>query len=220
MKKTIVPVAAASALLLTSLASCSSSDPKFETTVSYNTYSLVVPLDENQKPYAEAGQFTFVIESYASTLQAATDGVTVNNVKYPFQTSTLQMNGNSGYAFSFVAPYIYETNFRIQSLKGVVTQYINNAYGLASTPTVNGYPDSSVACMIQYEINDVALVKTFQREAYYKGTTQTTFGEDTASSEDVVYRIVMDIKTGKATVVVYNAQFAPAMPKLDRKSVV
>lgn len=216
MKKNFFILAAGLPLLL---ASCTNNDdPTFERTVGYNVCNLIVPVDQSQKPYAQTGSFTFVTESYAGTVKVGSEGVSVNNTTYPIQTSNLPMASTNAFSFAFSTPLLYGegANYKIQDFSGQVTNVINSAnlLNLPPVPTVSGITDFGTACLINYEISNIALVKTFQREAYYTGITTSQFGSSSAESKDAVFRIILDVEKNKATAVIYNAQFAPMMPKL------
>lgn len=208
----------AASCLLVMMASCSSDDPVMQQSVGYNTVNLVMPLQEDAEAFVQNGSYTFVTESYSQTLNVATQGVTVNNRNYPFTSQSLSYSGMLP-NISFNAPYIYTDNIRFQGLNGLVTTavytpaYLNINNSVLSG--VAGISDFGVACLIQYEIPDVAMVKTIQREAYYAGNTDTTVsGGDPFSSKSAVFRVILDIEKQKATVVVYNAKFNSQMPSL------
>ncbi|MCM1291055.1 MAG: hypothetical protein NC201_01640 [Prevotella sp.] len=210
MKK-IIFLSGITCILAAALSSCSSDDPKFQTTVGYNVLNLVVPIDNSVKPYCQKGVFTLVTESYAGTVDVSCDGITLSGKTYKFNTGTIQMQGG-GYTIGFQAPYIYSPyGYKIQSLKGTISTLINGPqtfpFSLPAIPNIYGLSDFGVACLISYEIPEVAIVKTFQRESYYKGTNSTQSLAGSFSAPQMVCRTVLDIDKNKGTVVVYYAQF-------------
>lgn len=67
-----------------------------------------------------------------------------------------------------------------------------------------------------YNIDNKYIVKTFQRNTFFKGTTTTNYednnGEHNFSTEDIVYRICLNFdennQGGTATLIIYNAKFS------------
>lgn len=213
MKKSLLMIPAATLLLLTS---CANDDPTLVQTWGMNAYNIITPVGEDAEAYAQNGSYAFENDVYASTVKVGVNNLIINNVPYKFTTSALATTGN-GYAFQFSAPYIYlENGSQIQSFSGLVTSLINGPANLniESIPGISGVSDFGRACAVTFEIPGVANVASFPREAYYTGSTSTTYPGGENKSNDIAYRVILDMEKSKALMVIYGAKFAEAMPKL------
>ncbi|MBD5218450.1 MAG: hypothetical protein HDS73_08200 [Bacteroidales bacterium] len=215
MKKSILFASLCAGLILTA---CSTEDPVYTSTQGFNVANLILPINENEDPFVQTGTITFEVESYSQMLKVATSELIINNKNYSFNTQQMSYGITEYGGFSFAAPYVYDGDNRIQSLRGVVTYNINNPKSLgidSNISGVNGVADFGVACLVQYNIPDVAVVKTIQREAYYAGTVDTSVsGQDPFTSKSAIFRVILDLEKRNATVVVYNAKFNSQMPQL------
>lgn len=212
MKKTLLMIPAALMLLT----SCSNDDPTLIQTWGMNAYNLITPVDENAAAYVQNGSYTFENDVYNATVKVGVNNVTVNNQSYKFTTSELPTKG-SGYSFSFSTPYVYLDNgVQVQSLSGLVTSLVNGPANLKleSIPGISGVSDFGRACAVTFEISNVASVASFPREAYYTGKTDTTYPGGVSTSDDIVYRVILDMEKSKALMVIYGAKFAEGMPKM------
>ena len=71
---------------------------------------------------------------------------------------------------------------------------------------------------MSYEIGREYLVRTFWEDNVFSGTTNTTVNRNAAmgyQSDKPAYRVKLDMKKKKATVVLYNAKFNERMPEMN-----
>lgn len=74
------------------------------------------------------------------------------------------------------------------------------------------FPNYGDVVVAYYNIGQNYLIRTFQPETFYVGTTNTSYPymgqQQTYSTDDIYYQLSLDIKTNSATIYMYNAKFS------------
>lgn len=92
--------------------------------------------------------------------------------------------------------------------------------GLIQPDLTYSYPGGAMKTytVLDYKIGTAARVRTFWPDLVMKGETVTSVNGVSGSefkSDQIVYRVKMDVDKNTATLVIYNAQFNSQMPKMS-----
>ena len=214
MKKKFI--SAAFMLLGISLVGCDSKDEPAYEIFGDSVATLVVPSDASKATSAQNVQYTFEYTYGDKAMDFAIKGLKYDGVDYAFQAEGIQAN-NTDYF-----------NGKIQSFN--TSMMSNNAGGTpasnvsAKILTMLNFRPADVAPWIavkrqydiKYNVGDLFTARTFDSNAYYFGTTATTYIYNNEhkefTSEKPVYNVVLDVDNGTATVAIYNPVFAAEMP--------
>lgn len=195
-------------LLLLGLSACSDNDSKYSYTYNLNPINIITNVSDGTS-YASEGRYSFEL---TSTPSSNTGVITVSN---------LLINNSLQSFTTFEQPYktnLYFANFEnvetdnanVSDANFLLTPYFNYPAYFNIIPT---YQSSGDIVLAKYRYGDYE-VKTFQKNTFFVGTTETTYpfqGQNmSASSETIYYQLVIDIAENpqKATLIMYNAKFS------------
>ena len=220
-----------------------SCDKEVENNASFSssTYNYVVHLDGEGEPVIKKGYYTFVMDYETKKLSISTDMVdmgtdddvkfTTNEIKY--NTSVVNFNGGVGTVIygTELTPGTTTDGRELRNLRFELSPLYYEPPTITYTKDDTSplpQPDltyrkrttgrNGEAPKMLYQIGEDYMVYTFWPDLYYNGVTKTSvMGDDnsTFESQDVGYRLKFDIAKKKATVVLYNVQFNPQMPKME-----
>lgn len=113
-----------------------------------------------------------------------------------------------------------------QSITDFECLLTNNYYCYVRESDTNYIPDGAPLgqfLFASYKVDNIGTVHTFPRNAFYKGETTTDFTmggvQQTFSSGNALYQLIMDLSNREATLVIYNVQFAAQMPIQTRMEI-
>lgn len=218
MKKSLLFYSAVAVLLTTA---CSGNENKSEYNYNIPTLNYVSSTDGTSEPIISGSYYNYRMNMMNNTMEvAAKIGTTVNGTTQ-FTTSSIPFQP----LYFNIEGAVYEIVKSESFVAGKTDNGdpINDFYceltSLAHTPPIiAGLPEVSLPnikfTFMQYSIGSKYTVRTFWNDLTFTGTTSTSHPGGTFSSDKVMYRVVMNIKDGKATVILYNAKFAENMPEL------
>ncbi len=231
MKKILFLGTAVAALL--SMSSCMKDDDGNSSTRSalIPTYNLYTPLSGNDAPTVGLARYNFTTVYPDQTITISTDDMAIPGGKngsfksetLPFEQGQVVVDEVGSPTISFKGTDVSVSGSKVTSLNGLIT---HAAYA-PGEQEVPGYkrliPDAAMQyVLMQYVLDDAWQVRTFWPDMTFRGSTTTTFPDETNGSssyqnDEVFYRIVMqraadDALNGKADIIFYNAKFAPNMP--------
>ena len=219
MKKTGLFAFGALCLLTTA---CNPSDGETTTYNTFNTINHITDLSTGEVTTTN-GDYKFFYNFTNQNGYVSTENLVFDNATYSFRTDEatfLNYYFNSGGQIS-----------EFNNLQGLVSMGgmslpLKNAsigwttmfywYTEVSVPGINGVTSPQPYVTAYYEIGSEYAVRTFARDSYFMGTTQTSYvmgdAPKTYTNEDMIYRFVMDLKNNTADMVIYKARFAEEMP--------
>lgn len=233
MKKTFILGSAG--LLMFGLASCEKEkEATTSITISLDAYNLVTEsASQGGEPFVAKCRYYFGLEMPQNNITIGASSLLLpggstssfSTKPLPFTVSTVEVDGTGREKISFAAQSASGSGQSIENLTGMLTQAVNFPPFYNDEDYVPGYdwmyPINSLHyAYVQYVLGGDRLVRTFWPDATYTGTTVTEYpGMDAAfNSNTIQYRIILQEKdnalTGKADVVFYDAQFAPAAPAI------
>lgn len=203
------------------------------------TYNYVARLDGTVEPVIKKGSYDYSFDLSSGKVVISTnsleiaDGETTSFVTDPFQyfNSTVLgfeggvpvnvLNGTSQMPCTAKnGMEITRLHFQLSPVFYVppVISYTPDPTSTLPQPDLSYQGRAGDAPRMRYRLGSDYIVYTFWPDLYYKGTTQTSVmgvPDSNTSTMDIGYRIKFDIKKRKATVVMYDVQFNPKMPKMD-----
>lgn len=207
-------------------ASCDKEDdgPGLTTSLTYNVYNLVTPLDKPEDAVATAGKYKVNYDQVSQLISLDASGLKLDgNTETTFSTKGVKFTRESdedaeGYSdlFSIPGAVPMATPVPVSDMNFMVT---SNFYGsVAPVPGLPDYTEGIPQLYIQYKYDGKYLVKTFGADTSFMGTTVTTYpskeGMSKFENDGITYRLVLDVEKKKAAVVLYNARFAAPAPQL------
>lgn len=169
--------------------------------------------------------FVFKYEFVNNTITLSTDmlGLSLNN-KLSFVSDPVNFVGatySEGMALKFEVPSIntkmngvYNSKYNITDLECLFT----DIYFCPDSWRNNNPRPLGDMVIMECEIGDEYILRTFPLIAGYRGTSTTSFamgGKEQSYMSDVpLYAVAIDPNTNKAEVGLYNAKFAEPMPQL------
>lgn len=221
MKKNVLALCAATTLL--SFTACNSDDaPALENRFSYDVYNLFSPMAPGMASFASEStyQFHLVAEPKMDmttncedlTFDNSSHSLTIPTVKF----EVLQFADGQYITFESSKGSINGQNGVVRDFKCVLSELYYKIPG--RIPTVNGVGSYHNAVIAQYKIGNIYEVATFPSDATYRGVTSTSFEyqghNQVYKTKAGSYRVVMNLTTMKADVVLYNVKFAEQSPAL------
>lgn len=215
MKKILYP--ALSLLIGATLASCGDDNEKNLASETYGDAiaTLIVPTTSEKPTTAQMVQYTFNFVYNNNAAKFGINGLSYEGQEYTFLAENI--------------PFVYQNyyNGRIQSFSvssmsssGGVTA--NNV--TASVATMLNFRPTLLVDMftvmrqyvISYKVGDLFTAKTFAANGWYFGQTMTSYVYNDQhkefSTDKPIYNVVLDLKSGSATVSIFNPVFAEEMP--------
>lgn len=190
---------------------------EYKNSISYNlgAINIITSVDDGSVT-VNTGTYSFDIDLANQKGYVSSSDLVINNSVMSLNTysQTYESTGADAY---------------FSNIKGTVgSQELNNALFLDTpwyyyttnsageyTYRIPGVPRIVVA---RYEIGDAYRVNTFQEDTFFMGKTTTTYGEGaTNTTEEIIYRFIIDVEKSTATLLMYNAKFSgspyePAKP--------
>lgn len=214
MKKFLIISATALAILATS---CSHDTPN-SNSWGFRSLNIVAPADGSQAYATSAGyQFTFNLDD--SKMKVAVTDMVIGGKNVSF----ISPEQNYKY-YQFLNGEVYTSdinnftstsngNYTISDMS--LRAYTNFGYPSSAFPGIVSSPSIPGVVSMKYTIDGVADITTFAADSFYNGTTTSNTGAVMTLPQ---YRLVFTEDanglTGKATMIIYNAQFDPKMPAI------
>lgn len=211
------------------LSSCLDSGGDTTMSSGYTVLNLVTPVDVAQPVSVFETTYRFDYNISKQTLSLLASELPVGSGTLSFTTpevpySNQNQTGGQSQRFSCVSSPATGVVSTIDNLQGVITTSVVNprVYNITPITSVGQSPYFNSAFLMNYRAADSYYIYTFPSDAYFKGRTESTYplggSVQSFETEDCIYRAAIDIKSGKADIVLHNAQFTPpgehAMPKL------
>lgn len=218
---------AATAALMT-LASCESDGGTSTYTYSVPTYNLVTDDVAGGEPVVSGSiyKYNFDLMSGKVTMGSEIAVSTGNTVSF--------MTGSIPYAAGMYKPDEQDSQYgevifikalnagaesneeKVSNLECQLTSFAYVPPEITGLPSVS-YPTGLKYTLMSYNIGQSYRVRTFWHDMTFRGNTTTHYPDKSGSSKtysnaDVLYRVVMNVKEKKATVILYNAKLAEEMP--------
>ncbi len=225
MKKTLLGALALSGLLFsgTVFTGCDSTPKDSTATVTYLTCNLITPLDGGAS-YATKGLYSFNFNLSQWKVAFTTGDLQTNDKRYSFvtnETDYLQFTPYNGMVYYIKGFTGNVDNSATLPLKDSYMWITSNFYYYPSA-IIPTYTHPSLvfngeyiqpALIGSYQVGEEFKVKTFMPDAFYAGTTHTTFptmggAEGTYENKDMYYRVLVDVVKNKADVMICNARFS------------
>lgn len=220
MKKNFYLLAAAA--LAFGLSSCKSDSGMQTLSYSTVTYNLVTSVSDPDYVVVSGSWYKYAFDFNKNTVALSSEialgenkNLTLTTDELPFKRGYYNLEGGT-----------YEVTTIDRQTAGVSGDPISNLNCELTTlvyipPTVSGiqdmtFPQSSYYTqftIMEYIAGANYYVRTFWPDVTFRGTT-TSFYQDrngltvSADNKDIMYRVIMDFKNGKATVILYNAKFS------------
>lgn len=209
--------------LAASLVACNKDEPGTQITATniYKVASIVAPQDGT--PSAAISSYTTYYDLVKGTAKISCADLSADNRTVSFETAPLELKTwaeQGEFAVNSVkvtghVPMV-STGVQIENLNMYLTDGI---YDLKrSAPGVTNEYGTSLGLFMQYDLGGATKVKTLPADITFGGSTVTSYpsedGMQAYQNDDIKYRIVFDMKSKKADVVLYDAKFAPPAPAL------
>lgn len=210
------------ALAAPALTSClGNENDNREQTLAYNIVNLVTPSDASVKPYMSTGTYSFYLKE--NNLTVSTTDLQLGTSKSFFATAEVPYSqtvsaGGTVISFSGCSGNVNnDSSLPLNNFSGRITSLVY--YVGTAVPGVVGIMTPTPIPVLKYNIANDYTVRTFCRDAYYAGTTNTHFTDKDGNTgsfqnKEIIYRAVIDVTKMTADVVIYNAQFAQQQPRI------
>lgn len=217
---------------------CSPTEVNHTETVTYPSLNYAFSQKDDMSSLS-MGAYTFYVNYSEKMESISTTSLVVDNTTYSFSTNGVPFEdispsrGLGLYAEGFMANTgtpneLNDCKFYVGSMPiPDGSDYIPTKAWIPMTePDENGKTDYHPGAMYRpgynippiivgnYKIGTKFEVITMSSDLSYFGTTNTTYTDGGFATNKLVYRIFLDIKSRKADVVMYNAQFAAKAPVL------
>lgn len=198
------------------LASCEKGGES-TSTESYGAYNLITNLDTNES-FVSTATYTFAFNWSLSTGAVTSDNIVINNSNWTLSTTEtpLYVAGNEVIMYP-TGSVSGSSNLTLNSPEFIIAPTVPFGYGgvYYNDITVPGYttPSPNRSYLVaNYKLANEYRVCTFIPDAFFYGTTRSTYpssgGTQSFSTDDISYRIVMNLKDMKASLIIYNAKFS------------
>lgn len=223
-------------LTVLGLASCEKQGENSSTaTLNVGSYNLFTPVVAGTgTPYVSSVIYSFTMQYPANTVAMTAAAMPIpGGATASFGTVAMPMNGQlidvdnaTREAISFSAANASVSGAEVTNLKGLLTQAVYTPVNYTDSDYVPGYlwyipTNYFYFPFVQYTLGDEWNVRTFWADLTYSGQTVITSPMSTEPymNQGPRYRVFMTrndkgVLTGKADLIIYNAQFADAMPVL------
>ena len=187
----------------------------------YTCSNLVIPADG--EPFATNASYTAAFYTNSGTLTISTSDLNLGYGTFKFQTNAVPSEtklysvdwSNSALdVTTFSGASANSDGVTIQNLGGFMSSVVNV---LSTNDPIN--PEfgfiARIPLVISYTANHDYTVKTFMKDAIYRGTTSiTTVGSQTEPfiNDTIRYRVIFSQDYKKADIIFYDAKFAERMP--------
>lgn len=223
MNKNLIFAFAAGALML---ASCNKkSEPQAIYNYTFPTYNYVVDFNDNNKVSIVPSLYQYQMDLIAGTLKL-TSALSLGDATVNFTTDDMK--------FEAYYPMYEDEYYEIIKYKSLLAGTTNNSLPVQDLTgelcSLSYYPSSipgiddptspyGRSIKMSYNLGNRYNVRTFWSDMTFKGVTSTSYpstggGTATFSNNDVLYRVVMNFKENKATIIFYNVKLAETMPAI------
>lgn len=230
MKKTVIAAALITAPFL--LSSCSNLDEPGggqtqEVKIACSVINHLTPFDSSKEIVMTKGDYNVLLNAPKRTASVSTSNLKFGNSDHTFGTKDMAMTA-TGYTVGYSYGEIYafrgtdgnmasSGNAEITDLSAKVTPF-----GYFSKVYVPGYPQYSampLRLVMSYRYDSEYTVRTIPADSFYSGKTTSTYpvqggAVESYETETPLYRLVLNTEKMTADVIIYDAQFAPQMPKM------
>ena len=216
MKKQILFAAASAALLL---ASCDKEGTNTQTftTQSLNYITEVSPTGApSGEVSVEAGIYKFGLDFNNSTVSMSAENLPSKVGVTSFSTQALAASQNSLMNITVDTKSTLMSDISVDNLTMAYSAYqVPQEYSDIPGIANQTIPYGGLYVVTRYTIGGNYLVRTIWPDMLFSGTTHTSFNDSGEENKGIGYRIILNSKDKKATMVIYDAQFAAQMPKLN-----
>lgn len=205
------------------MTSCDLDSPESVSSVTFRPLNLVTSVSGDNEAFVTTGSYGITMSS-KGTLNVTGSKVsipgkevnfTTSDVKY--QSGVIQTTAGSGEVTYFNGANGSGSGLDILSVSGVVsglTYYYNYPVPGFVNPS---FQEVSPALVMQYNIGNQYLVRTFPQNAYYRGQTRLQYsvndqGGFVFEKSPISYRVQISDDYKTATLFLYDCQFAETMP--------
>lgn len=216
MKKQILFAAASAALLL---ASC---DKEGTNTQTFTTQSLnyITEVSPTGAPSGEvsieAGIYKFGLDYNNSTVSMSAENLPSKVGVTSFSTQALTASQNSLMNITVDTKSTLMSEVSVDNLTMAYSAYqVPQEYSDIPGIANQTIPYGGLYVVTRYTIGGNYLVRTIWPDMLFSGTTNTSFNGTTFENKGIGYRVILNSKDKKATLVIYDAQFAPQMQKMN-----
>lgn len=216
MKKQILFAAASAALLL---ASC---DKEGTNTQTFTTQSLnyITEVSPTGAPSGEvsieAGIYKFGLDYNNSTVSMSAENLPSKVGVTSFSTQALPGSQNSLMNITVDTKSTLMSEVSVDNLTMAYSAYqVPQEYSDIPGIANQTIPYGGLYVVTRYTIGGNYLVRTIWPDMLFSGTTNTSFNGTTFENKGIGYRVILNSKDKKATLVIYDAQFAPQMQKMN-----
>lgn len=218
MKKSLLICSAFAALLTTA---CSKDNTKSEYSYNIPILNYVSSMDGTGEPVISGSYYNYKMDMVASTMVVSAQVGTSTNGTTQFTTSDLSFQPLYYNIDGSLVEIIKSESFvagKTDSGDPINDFYCELTSLVNTPPVIPGLPDVVLPNIkytyMHYNIGSKYTVRTFWNDLTFSGYTNTSYPGGSFESKNILYRVVMNVKEKKATVILYNAQFAENMPEL------
>lgn len=217
MKKLLL---AFTALAGMAMGACSTDVKDSTNLVHYPTCNLVSS-PVTGEAFAEPGIYSFFFNFSQGRVSILTDNLELNSKSNSFVTDTVPylsyvVRTEGGAGSIHVIKNAEGVLNRDKSVPVKVSSFMITScfnYNATSVPGLTVQQNPYPRVLGQYTIGGEWEVRTFSDDAFYSGTTDTSYkdrdgADKTYSTTSMTYRAVIDLQKEKATIVIYNAKFS------------
>ncbi|MCH5222645.1 MAG: hypothetical protein J1E82_01265 [Muribaculaceae bacterium] len=194
--------------------------------------NIITNLETGETTTSKGGTYGFELNITKFVGTITTDKLIINNNSWNFATeesSFLSVDTNDALFFNPKANVNGNSTLPIKNSIFLGTPYFYFSTNYAGDYTYR--PPYGYVVAASYEIDDTYLVRTFQEDTFYLGTTITTYPSsdggtvtaeikaDDNTNNPMVYRIHLDLEKKTAALIIYNGKFS-AVPAEPTKEVI
>lgn len=218
MKKTLL-LSLATGLFIFS--ACDNKPEKNTMSVKIPTYNLVTSIDSSTEPEVVAAIYNYDLDLMESTVAVSSvlnSDISFTTKEVPFKAYYLQSD-NVLHEVIKIDEFLAGSTNKGESLNSFNCELTT----LANIPPyIMGLPEAFYPTgkytILSYNVGSKYNVRTFWSDVTFSGNTNTSYVDQNGDNQsylnkDILYRVVMNIKDKKATVILYNAKFAENMPQ-------
>lgn len=220
--KRIIETLAFPAMILLFAACSSDDDPVIPNVQEYKACNLIsAPYSKEQPQVSECSYFV-KIDLDKSTMQIKTNQLVFDGQKCSFTTpenSYAVRTDNYFQVIGYSSPTAELTGPEGIDLTDLTCRLVSRLnFSLTPVPGVIEVQERMPRIYATYKLGDRYNVRTFSKDSYYNGVTTTEFeykGNPSSFQDgNGGYRVILDLESRKADVIMYNIKFAERAPYL------
>ncbi len=220
MKKVLLLSAALGMMLFTA---CHHSESTSTSKYNFITYNFVTSLADGTSEIVPS-VYTYDLDLIAQTMTMSTNfsadntNLNVLSEQIPFEGFYYNLDGSLYEILSFKKLGLSSASNAnaVTNLKGEFTLLANYPPEISGLPDV--YLPNGRYILMSYDYGNKYNVRTMWTDMTFTGSTTTSFSAMGATqsytTKDAKYRVILNIKEKKATVIIYDAKFAEQMPSI------